>query len=183
MKNTGAVLVVLVASASAFSPIMMATRAVGKGKAAPEPATKAAPPESKGYPSFRSSAENFKISGISGGGNKASTWTLTPPDFSDPKLQIERDPAFYAAAAKTRLAKKTEFAYDDGLTDLERKQRAALPIFLTGSAKSQKDESAIADVEGDDLIFGLDPDRFQLLFIAIFGVFTLVGSLSGRLNL
>jgi hypothetical protein len=55
---------------------------------------------------------------------------------------------------------------------------------LTGSAKSQADVSTIRDdLEGDSLIFGLDPDRFQLLFITVFGLFTLVGCLSGNLNL
>ena len=79
---------------------------------------------------------------------------------------------------------KTDFAYDDGLTDLERKQRATIPIFLTGSAKSQADPSAISDVEiqGVDY-FGLSADRFQLLMISVFGLFTLVGSLSGNLKL
>lgn len=74
---------------------------------------------------------------------------------------------------------------DDGLTVLERQQRnGALKTFLTGSAKSQADLSAIRDdIEGDDLIFGLDPDRFQLLFITIFGLFTLVGCLSGTIDL
>jgi hypothetical protein len=182
MRTSAAILLSLVAAASAFTPPMMATRAVGKKGAAPASTSKA-PPASKGYPSFADAAQNFKLPKISGGGNKASTWTLTPPDFSDPKLQIERDPEFYAAAAKQRLAKKTEFVYDDGLTVIEQKQRAIAPAFLTGSAKSQIDPSAIDDVEGDALLFGLDSDRFQLLFIAVFGLFTLVGSLSGRLNL
>lgn len=74
--------------------------------------------------------------------------------------------------------------YDDGLTDLERKQRITIPAFLTGSAKSQADTSTVrSDISGDDLIFGLNPDRFQLLFIAIFGLFTLVGTLSGAVKL
>jgi len=109
--------------------------------------------------------------------------------LSDPAKQIERDPAFYAEAAKTRKSKAFrgvtgEYVFDDGLTDLERKQRATIPMFLTGSANSQKDVSTIrSDIETDDLIFGLDPDRFQLLFIAVFGLFTLVGCLSGNLNL
>mmetsp|Transcript_2814 Transcript_2814/g.3704 ORF Transcript_2814/g.3704 Transcript_2814/m.3704 type:complete len:183 (-) Transcript_2814:218-766(-) len=182
MKTFAAILLSLVATASAFTPPMMATRAVGKKGAAPAP-TSSGPPASKGYPSIAEAAQNFKLPNISGGGNKASTWALTPPDFSNPKLQIERDPEFYAAAAKQRLVKKTEFVYDDGLTEIEKKQRMIAPAFLTGSAKSQIDESAIEFVEGDTLLFGLDSDRFQLLFIAVFGLFTLVGCLSGRLNI
>lgn len=203
------VLLSLVAAASAFTPPLMATRAVSKkaapakaaapvkaaakAKAAPvKAAVKApvkakapsAPPASKGYPSIADKAQSFKLGNISGGGNKKSTWTLTPPDFSNPKLQIERDPAFYAEAAKQRLVKKKQdFAYDDGLTELERKQRVVAPAFLTGSAKSRPDASAIDFVEGDEFLFGLDADRFQLLFISVFGLFTLVGCLSGRLNL
>merc|ERR1712157_64532 len=87
---------------------------------------------------------------------------------TDPRLQIKRDPAFYAAAAKTRtslFSPTTEFVYEDGLTVIERNQRETLPAFLTGSAKSQADKSTIRRVESDSLIFGLDPDRFQLLFI------------------
>mmetsp|Transcript_23664 Transcript_23664/g.38558 ORF Transcript_23664/g.38558 Transcript_23664/m.38558 type:complete len:128 (+) Transcript_23664:72-455(+) len=36
-----------------------------------------------------------------------------------------------------------EYTYDDGLTELERKQRKTIPAFLTGSAKSNPDPSAI----------------------------------------
>jgi len=148
---------------------------------------KSGPPPSGGYPSFRASTENWKpFAGISGGGNKAPVGGLKVPDFSDPKLQIKRDPKVYAAAAQKRKENLygSEFVYDDGLTVLERKQRKTLPTFLTGSAKSQADESTIrSDIEADTLIFGLDPDRFQLLFISIFGLFALVGCLSGTLQL
>lgn len=121
---------------------------------------------------------------MSGGGNKAPPATFNVPDFSDPKLQIDRDPEFYKAAAKTRLSKgKTTFAYDDGLTELERKQRVVAPAFLTGSAQSQIDPSAIAEVDPDEFAFGLDADRFQLLFISVFGFLTLFGCLSGNIKL
>mmetsp|Transcript_42111 Transcript_42111/g.77954 ORF Transcript_42111/g.77954 Transcript_42111/m.77954 type:complete len:181 (-) Transcript_42111:242-784(-) len=180
MKSV-AVFACLVATASAFSPLM-ATRAVGKAAA-----ESSAPPESKGYPSIADSAESFKpFANISGGGNKGPPQWWTVPDFSDPALQIERDPAFYAEAAKTRLSKgKTEFAYDDGLTELERRQRGtAMSTFLTGSAKSQVDTTSIRDdIAGEDFLFGLSADRFQLLFIAVFGLFTLVGCLSGTVQL
>lgn len=38
-----------------------------------------------------------------------------------------------------------EYTYEDGLTDLERKQRETLPAFLTGSAKSNIDPTSIRD--------------------------------------
>lgn len=138
-----------------------------------------------GYPSFRSATENWKpFSNISGGGNKGPVNKIEVADFSNPALQIDRDPAFYAAAAATRGTAKQSFAFDDGLTDLERKQRATIPTFLTGSAKSQADFNTIRDdVVADEFAFGLDADRFQLLFIAVFGIFTLVGCLSGALEL
>mmetsp|Transcript_6720 Transcript_6720/g.9685 ORF Transcript_6720/g.9685 Transcript_6720/m.9685 type:complete len:189 (+) Transcript_6720:89-655(+) len=187
--KTVAVLACLVASAAAFSSPMMATRAVGK-KAAPKKAaaapTKSSPPESKGYPSFADAAAKISFS-FSGGGNKAPPSTYKVPDFSDPRLQIERDPEFYAAAAKTRktaFSRNNEYVFEDGLTALERSQRKTIPAFLTGSAKSQIDTTAIRDdIEVDTLIFGLDTDRFQLLFLTVFGLFTLVGCLSGNLNL
>eukprot|EP00563_Minutocellus_polymorphus_P008406 CAMPEP_0181020278 /NCGR_PEP_ID=MMETSP1070-20121207/362_1 /TAXON_ID=265543 /ORGANISM="Minutocellus polymorphus, Strain NH13" /LENGTH=185 /DNA_ID=CAMNT_0023097075 /DNA_START=37 /DNA_END=594 /DNA_ORIENTATION=- len=184
--KSAAVFLALVATASAFNAPMMATRAVGKKKTAPA-AEKSAPPESKGYPSFRDAAEAVKFGSISGGGNKAPT-----PVFIHPTSigeQKEYDPALFAEAAKGRKAAAFrgitgEYVIDDGLTDLERKQRTSIPMFLSGSARSQKDVSSIRDdIEVDELIFGLDPDRFQLLFIAVFGLFTLVGSLSGNLNL
>jgi len=157
-------------------------------KAAPvKKVKKSGPPSSGGYPSFRAATENFKpFAGISGGGNKAPVGGLKIPDFSDPKLQIKRDPKVYAAAARKRKESLygSEFVYDDGLTLLERKQQKTLPTFLTGSAKSQADVSTIRkDVEADTLIFGLDTDRFQLLFISIFGFLALVGCLSGNLKL
>ena len=148
---------------------------------------KSAPPESKGYPSFSDAAQKVKFGSISGGGNKAPT-----PVFIHPTSigeQKSYDPAFFAEAAKTRSKAAFrgitgEYVYDDGLTVLERKQTSSIPMFLSGAARSQKDVSTIRDdIVADDLIFGLDADRFQLLFIAVFGLFTLVGSLSGNLNL
>jgi len=142
------------------------------------------PPESKGYPMF---SLDIKFKNVSGGGNKAPALEFNVPNFADPKLQIKRDPAFYAAAAKTRTADTSVFDYDDGLTILERAQRKnSQKTFLTGQARSQIDDTAIRDDIDEAVVnslFGLDPDRFQLLFIAIFGVFTLVGSLSGNLKL
>lgn len=47
-----------------------------------------------------------------------------------------------------------EYTFDDGLTELERKQRKSLPAFLTGSAKSNADLTAIRD-DLDDVGFEL----------------------------
>lgn len=107
------------------------------------------------------------------------------PVFIHPTLNTAPPPSFdYKEAAKARLTKNKVFAYDDGLTELERKQRATIPAFLTGSAKSSKVKSDIrTDIEEQEYPFGLDGDRFQLLFISIFGLFTLVGSLSGSIKL
>ncbi len=46
-------------------------------------------------------------------------------------------------ASKSKITKNFNYIYDDGLTDLERKQRATQPNFLSGSAKSQADPSTI----------------------------------------
>lgn len=187
MKSFAVLALALLASVNAYTAPTMATRAVGKGgktKAVPKSSSKS-PPESKGYPSFADAASKISFS-VSGGGNKGPGTPYKVPDFSDPRLQVERDPEFYAAAAKTRktaFSRSNEYVFEDGLTDLERKQRTTIPAFLTGSAKSQIDASSIRDdVEVDTLIFGLDTDRFQLLFITIFGLFALVGGLSGNLN-
>jgi len=190
MKSVAVVtLACMLATASAFTAPHLATRAVGnpfKKAAKEEPAPAASAPASKGYPSFAADAAKIKFN-VSGGGNKAPPAPYKVPNFADPRLQIERDPEFYAEAAKTRQSAFTgnkEYLYEDGLTILERQQRSTIPGFLTGSAKSQADVSTIRDdLEGDSLIFGLDPDRFQLLFITVFGLFTLVGCLSGNLNL
>jgi len=123
---------------------------------------------------------------ISGGGNKAPGTPYPVPNFADARLQKVRDPKFYAAAALTRtsaFSRSGDYIIDDGLTVLERDQRKKIPAFLSGSARSQADKTTIrSDIVADTLIFGLDTDRFQLLFIAVFGLFSLVGGLSGNLN-
>jgi len=157
----------------------------GVAKKAVANASSSGPPSSKGYPSFAEGASkiafNVKISG------SPPPRGYQQPDFADPRLQIKRDPAVWAAAAKTRqapLAGNVDFAYDDGLTVIERRQKKDLPTFLSGSAKSQIDTTAIrGDITADNLLFGLDADRFQLLFITVFGLFTLIGCLSGTVTL
>lgn len=140
-----------------------------------------APPESKGYPSFAAAAQSFRLGKINGGGSGK----IIEPVFIHPTVNTAPPPSFdYKEAAKARITKNKAFAYDDGLTELERKQRATIPAFLTGSAKSRADKSAVrADIEEQEYPFGLDADRFQLLFISIFGLFTLVGCLSGSISL
>lgn len=165
----------------------VAKKAVAK-KAAPKKAapvmkktTRAPPPASSGYPSIADKAGAIKFKGISGSGLfPAPMGGIPQPDFSDPKLQKTRDPAFYAAAATQRAAKLRvqDTTYDDGLTVLERKQRGSMDAFLTGSAKSQADRSAIVGEIDAPAFGGLSADRFQLLFISVFGLFTLVGSLA-----
>jgi len=159
----------------------VARKSVGKASA-----VSAAPPASKGYPSFANEASKIAFNVKVNGGPPPRGYKQ--PNFADARLQIARDPAVWAAAAKTRQAplsgNKIDFVYDDGLTVIERKQKKSLPGFLSGSAKSQIDSTAIrADLEADSLLFGLDPDRFQLLFITVFGLFTLVGCLSGTVTL
>merc|ERR1712003_69436 len=150
-------------------------------KAKPKTVSQRSPPSSKGYPSFAEQASKFQIKGISGGPNRAPTIRILPPDFSDPKTQKVRDPEFYKAAAKTRLQKLKgvdNYVYDDGLTNLERKQRGSQDTFLTGAARSRADASLTrSDIEVEDY-FG-NADRFQLAFISVLGLFFLVGYLSG----
>jgi hypothetical protein len=118
---------------------------------------------------------------VNGGG----AGKIIEPVFVHPTVNTAPPPSFdYKEAAKSRLTKNKVFAYDDGLTELERKQRATIPAFLTGSAKSNADKTTIrSDIEEQEYPFGLSADRFQLLFISIFGLFTLVGCLSGSIQL
>merc|ERR1712238_244882 len=176
------------------APKKFVKKAVVSKKAAPKKfvkkqvAKKTGPKQSGGYISFADAASKIKFVGYDGGGNKPVPAGFAVPDFSVPSLQKTRDPSFYAAAAKRRKdifsSSTTDFAYDDGLTAIEHKQKGSLDKFLAGSAKNVNDKTLMRnDVVADTLIFGLSPDRFQLLFIAVFGVFTLVGALSGTLNL
>lgn len=142
------------------------------------------PPASKGYPSFAAKTQNFKLGGgkISGG---AAGKTIVPV-FVHPTVNNEPVPAFdYKEAAKARKTPQTqEFVYDDGLTVIERKQKKTIPAFLTGSARSRVEAEAVrTDIEVTEYPFGLSADRFQLLFISLFSLFTLVGCLSGTVSL
>jgi hypothetical protein len=67
---------------------------------------------------------------------------------------------------------------------IERKQKKTIPAFLTGSARSRVEAEAVrTDIEVTEYPFGLSADRFQLLFISLFSLFTLVGCLSGTVSL
>lgn len=202
----------LLVSANAFNAPLFATRAVGKAPATKAVAKKKAPakkvavkkapkkpnpllnlkgatankppPESKGYPSFAEKAQNFKLGKgkISGG---AAGKTIVPV-FVHPTVNTAPAPDFdYKEAAKARKTPQTqEFVYDDGLTIIERKQKKTIPAFLTGSARSKvAAEAPRDDIEVTEYPFGLDADRFQLLFISLFSLFTLVGCLSGSVQL
>ncbi len=142
------------------------------------------PPASKGYPSFAEKAQNFKLGGgkISGGG---ATREIKPV-FVHPTVNTAPVPDFdYKEAAKARKTPQSqEFIFDDGLTELERKQKSTIPAFLTGSARTKVvAEAPRDDIELSEYPFGLSGDRFQLLFISIFSLFTLVGCLSGTVSL
>jgi len=150
-----------------------------KGAAASKP-----PPASKGYPSFAAKAQNFKLGGgkISGG---AAGKTIVPV-FVHPTVNTTPPPSFnYKEAAKSRKTpQQQDYVFDDGLTVIERKQAKTIPAFLTGSARSRVEAEAPRDDIEDSLYpFGLSGDRFQLLFITLFSLFTLVGSLSGTVSL
>jgi len=143
-----------------------------------------APPASKGYPSFAEKAQAFSLGKgkISGG----AAGKVIEPVFIHPTINMAPIPDFdYKEAAKSRKTpQQQETVFDDGLTILERKQKKIIPAFLTGSAKSYVKAEPIRDDIAQDLYpFGLSGDRFQLLFIAVFSLFTLVGSLSGSVQL
>ena len=142
------------------------------------------PPASKGYPSFAEKAQNFKLGGgkISGG----AAGRDIQPVFLHPTINTAPAPSFdYKEAAKARKTPQTqEFIFDDGLTELERKQKGTIPAFLTGSARSKvAAEAPRDDIELSEYPFGLSADRFQLLFISTFSLFALVGCLSGTVSL
>jgi len=142
------------------------------------------PPASKGYPSFAAKAQNFKLGKgrISGG----AAGKVIEPVFIHPIVNTDPVPDFdYKEAAKARKTpQQQETVFDDGLTVIERRQKKTLPAFLSGSARSRVKKSEIrTDINDDIYPFGLDGDRFQLLFISVFSLFTLVGALSGSVTL
>ena len=165
MKSFAVVLALLVATSNAFSPLL-ATRAVGKPapakkpvatvavkKAAPKPVVKKAAPVVAKKAAPVAKAAPAKAAPKPKPVVKVS---LKAPAFSLPSLKAKPKPKINIQGPKTtRVAKKVAFAYDDGLTELERKQRKSLPIFLTGSAKSQVDPTSVRPelVKGTDEYF------------------------------
>jgi len=167
------------------APKKAAPKKVAPKKAAPKlNVQNKTPPASKGYPSFAAKAQNFRLGKgkISGG---AAGKTIVPV-FVHPTVNTEPAPSFdYVEAGKSRKTPQTqEFVYDDGLTVIERKQLKTIPAFLTGSARSRVESEPVRnDIEVTEYPFGLSADRFQLLFITLFSLFTLVGCLSGSVQL
>mmetsp|Transcript_46366 Transcript_46366/g.53602 ORF Transcript_46366/g.53602 Transcript_46366/m.53602 type:complete len:270 (-) Transcript_46366:152-961(-) len=158
-------------------------KAVKVVKSKPQKAQKP-PPTSKGYPSIAAKAQNFKLGKgkISGG----AAGKIIEPVFIHPTVNTAPVPDFdYKEAAKARKSpQQADFVYDDGLTIIERKQMKNLPAFLSGNARPSKVKSDIrTDIVEELYPFGLSADRFQLLFITFFSLFTLIGALSGSVQL
>jgi len=169
-----------VAKKAAIKKVVKVVKVV---KAKPQKAQKP-PPTSKGYPSFAAQAQNFKLGKgkISGG----AAGKIIEPVFIHPTVNTDPVPNFdYKEAAKARKSpQQADFVYDDGLTLIERKQMKNLPAFLSGNARPSKVKSDIrTDINEDLYPFGLSADRFQLLFITFFSLFTLIGALSGSVQL
>jgi len=163
--------------------IKKAVKVVKVVKSKPQKAQKP-PPTSKGYPSIAAKAQNFKLGKgkISGG----AAGKIIEPVFIHPTVNTAPVPDFdYKEAAKARKSpQQADFVYDDGLTIIERKQMKNLPAFLSGNARPSKVKSDIrTDIVEELYPFGLSADRFQLLFITFFSLFTLIGALSGSVQL
>jgi hypothetical protein len=96
--------------------------------------------------------------------------------FSLPKVAAKPKAKINIQGPKTtRVKKNVPFVYDDGLSELERKQRKTLPIFLTGSAKSQKDVTAIRPelASGDDEYY-FSPYDTTLATLGAFVIISLI---------
>jgi hypothetical protein len=201
MKSVGVVLALLVATCNAFSPLL-ATRAVGKTvpvaakkpvvaakkpvavktvvKAAPKPVAVKKPVVAKMVApkpvavkkpvvvKAAASKPKFSFGAKSKGAVKAP--------FSLPKVAAKPKAKINIQGPKTtRVKKNVPFVYDDGLSELERKQRKTLPIFLTGSAKSQKDVTAIRPelASGDDEYY-FSPYDTTLATLGAFVIISLI---------
>ena len=123
----------LLASVQAFTGLPLATRAVAPAKkAAPKKITKAVPKKV-----VKKVVAPKKVAAK----KPAAKARPAPKTFSAAGGQVK-------ALSASRVRKNVDFAYDDGLTELERRQRAAgLTTFLTGSAKPAKD--AAQNTRGD----------------------------------
>ncbi|KAI2488900.1 hypothetical protein MHU86_25954 [Fragilaria crotonensis] len=191
MKSVAAVVTLLLASSSAFSP-PFATRAVSKpaAKVVAKPVAKVvAKPVAKvvakvvAKPVVKAVAKPAaKV--VAKAAPKAVAKPVVKkvvaakPAFKLPSLtgKIPPKPKISLAAPSTKRAKKLgTFVYDDGLTVLERRQRGtATATFLTGSAKSRPDPSAIrSDLSvGENYFFS--PYDTTVLFVFSFVLISLI---------
>jgi hypothetical protein len=96
------------------------------------------------------------------------SFSFKAPKVSKVKLAVK--------PLSTKVVKKTtNFVYDDGLTELERKQRKTIPAFLTGSAKSQADPSTIrTDLESVGTAYAFSPFDTAVISFVSFWVICLI---------
>lgn len=101
------------------------------------------------------------------------------PKKAAPKAKAAPKKAAPGLASKAKITKNVGYIYDDGLTDLERKQRATQPNFLTGSAKSRPDPSAIDPSLGDvGNSWSLTPQQTLVAnCVALVGLLSIVNSI------
>ena len=192
MKSIAAVLTLILASSSAFSPLF-ATRAVGKPVAKKEvakPAPKvAAKPVAK---VVAKAAAKPVVKVVAKPAAKvvakpaakvvakpvAKKVTLAKPAFKLPSLKgkVPPKPTIKLSAPSTQRTKKlVDYVYDDGLTALERRQRGTpTATFLTGSAKSQVDKSAIRNDLSVGESYFFSPYDTSILFVFSFVLVSLI---------
>ena len=171
MKSFALVLALLVATSNAFSPLL-ATRAVGKPAAAKKPVATVAVKKAAPKPVAKKAAPAPKAVA-----KKAAPAAAKPPAFlSGISLKVKGKPKINIQGPKTtRVSKKLDYVFDDGLTDLERKQRKSQSSFLTGSAKSQADLTSIRPElvkEADEYYFS--PYDTTLATISVFVLISLI---------
>jgi hypothetical protein len=192
MKSIAVVLSLLLATSTAFSP-PFATRAVGKpvAKKAAAPAAKAAPVAKKVVAKPAPVAKKVVAKAAPKPVAKVAPKPVAKiapkplvkkgpakPAFKLPSLtgKIPSKPKIKLSAPSTsRVKKLVNYVYDDGLTELERRQRGTpTATFLTGSAKSSVDKSAIRPdlVVGDEYFFS--PFDTSLIFVFSFVLFSLI---------
>ena len=200
MKSIAAVLTLILASSSAFSPLF-ATRAVGKpvakkevakpapkvaakpvakvvAKAAAKPVVKVvAKPAAKVVAKPAAKVVAKPVAKVVAK-PVAKKVTLAKPAFKLPSLKgkVPPKPTIKLSAPSTQRTKKLgTFVYDDGLTVLERRQRGTpTATFLTGSAKSRADKSTIrTDLSVGESYF-FSPYDTSILFVFSFVLVSLI---------
>ena len=188
MKSIAVVLTLLLATSNAFSP-PFATRAVGKPVA-----KKAAAPAAKPAPAAKVVAKKVVAKPAPVAKKVVAKAAPKPVAKVAPKPVAKKGPAKPAfklpsltgkipakpkiklnAPSTTRVKKLVNYVYDDGLTVLERKQRGTpTATFLTGSAKSSVDKSAIRPdlIVGEEYYFS--PFDTSLIFVFSFVLISLI---------